>query len=121
MLPRYEKVSLLLKSILNSADFLEARENVLAAFCRMVMVSEKLSTDDIAKVGVSFNSIHQELVKNVFAFLPFKGDCEEEKTILKYIMFLFKKGGNFFFSIIYHHHIFKLKNNILPEILLFLF
>ena len=119
MLPRYEKVSLLLKSILNSADFLEARENVLAAFCRMVMVSEKLSIDDIAKVGVSFNSIHQELVKNVFTFLPFKGDCEEEKTILKYIVFLFKKGRHFFIGIIYHH-ILKSMNNILSEIL-FLF
>lgn len=95
MIPRYEQVSLLLKSILNSADFLEARENVLAAFCRMVMVSEKLSIDDIAKVCANFNPIHQELVKNVFAFLPFKGDFEEEKTILKYIIFLFKKGRNF--------------------------
>ena len=100
MIPLYEKVSILLKSILTSADFLEARENVLAAFCRMVMASEKLSADDMSKVGPSFEPIHQELVKNVFPFLPFKGDCEEEKTILKYIAFLFKKGRGFIFILI---------------------
>jgi hypothetical protein len=96
MVPYYEKITVLLKSILKSADFLEARENVLAAFCRMVIVSEKLNAEELAKVGSSFDLIHQELVTNIFPFLPFKGDCEEEKTVFKYIAFLFKKGNLLF-------------------------
>lgn len=60
----YPRIAVILNKILTTAEFLEARENVMAAFCRMIMFDpSKVSQEKINSMVNIINTIHQEVLK----------------------------------------------------------
>jgi hypothetical protein len=94
MLTHFPRVLKVLSQIFEESTSLESKENALAAIARMIMASpENVPVEEVNNMNINtFNILFAKCLQKIISNAPFKGDLEEEKTIIKMLIFLCQKS-----------------------------